>query len=179
MGMFDSFYTKEGKEIQTKKLHCGLSNYYIGDTVPNYELNFDGVTGNYYLIEEYDNASVIVINNIFVDYLIEDDGEKLKANTNHIFRSYLSNPTLLSLKLSHIIKEKLNPQRTVLAKKLNAVERILREYQTYQQNPNCLEEKLAKLWYRHVERFKQGETLDSLLIEAINSEYSTESSFLD
>jgi hypothetical protein len=71
--MFDSFYTKEGKEIQTKKLHCGcgLSNYYIGDTVPDYELNFDGVTGNYYLIEEYDNASVIVINNIFIDYLIE------------------------------------------------------------------------------------------------------------
>jgi hypothetical protein len=93
--------------------------------------------------------------------------------------TYLSNPTLLSLKLSHIIKEKLNPQRTVLAKKLNAVERILREYQTYQQNPNCLEEKLAKLWYRHVERFKQGETLDSLFIEAINSEYTTESSFLD
>lgn len=177
--MFDSFYTSEGKEIQTKKLHCDLNRYYVGDTVPDYELNFDGATGNYYLIEEYDNASVIVINNIFVDYLIEDDGDKLKANTNHIFRSYLSNPTLLSLKLSHIIKEKLNPQRTVLAKKLNAVERILREYQTYQNNPNCLEEKLAKLWYHHVERFKQGETLDSLLIEALNSEYSTESSFLD
>jgi hypothetical protein len=179
MGMFDSFYTNEGKEIQTKKLHCGLSRYYVGDTVPDYELNFDGSTGNYYLIEEYDNASVIVINNIFLDYLVEEDSEKLKANTNHIFRSYLSNPTLLSLKLSHIIKEKLNPQRTVLAKKLNAVERILREYQTYQNNPNCLEEKLAKLWYRHIEEFKQGKSLDSLLMEAINSEYSTESSFLD
>jgi hypothetical protein len=91
----------------------------------------------------------------------------------------LSNPTLLSLKLSHIIKEKLNPQRTVLAKKLNAIESILCEYQTYQQNSNCLEEKLAKLWCRHIERFKQGEALDSLLMEAINSEYSTESSFLD
>jgi hypothetical protein len=179
MGMFDSFYTNEGKEIQTKKLHCSLSRYYVGDTVPDYELNFDGTTGNYYLIEEYDNASVIVINNIFLDYLVEEDSEKLKANTNHIFRSYLSNPTLLSLKLSNIIKEKLNSQRTVLTKKLNAVERILREYQTYQNNPNCLEEKLAKLWYRHIEEFKQGKSLDSLLMEAINSEYSTESSFLD
>jgi hypothetical protein len=36
---------------------------------------------------------------------------------------------------------------------------------------------MAKLWYRHVERFKQGETLDSVLLEAINKEYSTESSF--
>ena len=179
MGMFDSFYTNEGKEIQTKKLDCGLRRYYVGDTVPNYELNFNGATGNYYLIEEYDNASVIVINNIFLDYLIEEDAEKLKANTNHIFRSYLSNPTLLSLKLSHIIKEKLNLQRTVLTKKLNAVERILREYQTYQQNPNCLDEKMATLWYRHIEEFKQGKSLDSLLMEAINSEYSTESSFLD
>lgn len=170
--MFDSFYTNEGKEIQTKKLDCGLSRYYVGDTVPNYELNFDGATGNYYLIEEYDNASVIVINNIFIDYLIEEDNEKLKANTNHIFRSYLSNPTLLSLKLSHIIKEKLNPQRTVLAKKLNAIERILREYQAYQNNPNCLEEKLAKFLYQHIEEFKQGNSLDSLLMEAINSEYS-------
>ena len=96
----------------------------------------------------------------------------------HQRRSYLSNPTLLSLKLSHIIKEKLNPQRMVLAKKLNTVERILREYQEYQQNPNCLEEKFAML-YRHVERFKQGETLDLLLIEALNSEYSTESSCWD
>ena len=177
MGMFDSFYTNEGKEIQTKKLDCVLANYHLGDTVPNYELNFDGATGNYYLLEEYDNASVIIINNIFIDYLIDDDLHNLKANTNAVFRSYLANPTLLSLKLSHIIKEKLNPQRIVLSKKLNAVERILHEYQTYQTDPNCLENKMAKLWYRHVERFKQGETLDSVLLEAINKEYSTESSF--
>ena len=176
--MFDSFYTNEGKEIQTKKLNCVLDNYYIGDTVPNYELNFDGATGNYYLIEEYANASVIIINNIFVDYLIDDNHENLKANTNSIFKSYLANPELLSLKLSHIIKEKLNPQRTVLSKKLNAVEGILREYKTYQNDPNCLEGNFAKLFYRHVEKFKQGESLDSLLAEAINSEYSTESSFL-
>jgi hypothetical protein len=91
MGMFDSFYTNEGKEIQTKKLHCGLSHYHVGDNVPDYELNFDGATGNYYLIEDYFNASIIVINNIFVDYFIEEDSEKLKANTNHIFRSYLGN----------------------------------------------------------------------------------------
>jgi hypothetical protein len=177
MGMFDSFYTNEGKEIQTKKLDCVLAHYYLGDTVPNYELNFDGATGNYYLLEEYDNASVIIINNIYIDYIIDDDLHNLKANTSAVFRSYLANPTLLSLKLSHIIKEKLNPQRIVLSKKLNAVQGILREYQTYQTNPNCLEKKLAMFCYRHVERFKQGETLDSVLIEAINQEYSTESSF--
>lgn len=179
MGMFDSFYTNEGKEIQTKKLDCVLARYYLGDTVPNYELNFDGATGNYYLIEEYDSASVIIINNIFIDYIIDADLNNLKANTNLVFRSYLANPTLLSLKLSQLIKEKLNPQRTVLAKKLNAVEGILREYKTYQTDPNCLEKKFAKLCYRHVERFKQGESLDSLLTEAINSEYSTESSLFD
>jgi hypothetical protein len=71
MGMFDSFYTNEGKEIQTKKLNCVLDSYYIGGTVPNYELNFDGATGNYYLIEEYANASVIIINNIFIGTLID------------------------------------------------------------------------------------------------------------
>ena len=179
MGMFDSFYTNEGKEIQTKKLNCVLDNYYIGDTVPNYELNFDGATGNYYLIEEYANASVIIINNIYIDTLIDDDPENLKANTSAIFKSYLANPVLLSLKLSQIIKEKLNPQRIVLSKKLNAVVGILREYKTYQNDPLCLEGKFATLFYRHVERFKQGESLDSLLTEAINSEYSTESSFFE
>jgi hypothetical protein len=81
--------------------------------------------------------------------------------------------------LSYIIKEKLNPQRTVLAKKLNAVESILREYKTYQNDPLCLEGKFAKLCYRYVERFKQGESLDLLLTEALNSEYSSESSFFD
>ena len=177
--MFDSFYTNEDKEIQTKKLNCVLDRYYLGDTVPNYELNFDGATGNYYLIETYNNASVIIINNIFTDYLIDVDHENLKANTNAIFKSYLANPELLSLKLSHIIKEKLNPQRTVLSKKLNAVEGILLEYKAYQNDPNCLEEKFAKLRYRHVEKFKQGESLDSLLTEAINSEYSTKSSYFD
>lgn len=177
--MFDSFYTNDGKEIQTKKLNCVLDNYYLGDTVPNYELNFDGATGNYYLIEEYANASVIIINNIFIDTLIDDNIENLKANTDAIFKSYLANPALLALKLSQLIKEKLNPQRTVLSKKLNAVVGILREYKTYQTDPLCLEGKLAKLFYRYVERFKQGESLDSLLTEAINSEYSTESSFFD
>jgi hypothetical protein len=121
---------------------------------------------------------VIIINNIFIDYLIDEDLNNLKANTNAVFRSYLVNPTLLSLKLSQLIKEKLNPQRIVSAKQLNAVKGILREYNDYQTDPNCLEKKLAKLWYRHVERFKQGETLDSVLIEAINKEYSTESNFL-
>lgn len=177
--MFDSFYTNEGKEIQTKKLNCVLNSYYIGDTVPNYELNFNGATGNYYLIEAYANASVIIINNIFIDTLIDDNLENLKANTNALFKSYLANPALLSLKLSQIIKEKLNPQRTVLAKKLNAIEHILREYKTYQNDPLCLDGKLAKLCYRYVEKFQQGESLDSLLTEAINSEYSTKSSFLD
>jgi hypothetical protein len=179
MGMFDSFYTNEGKEIQTKKLNSCLDNYYIGDTVPNYELNFDGATGNYYLIEEYENTSLIIINNIFVDYLIDEDHEKLKADTDAIFKSYLANPALLSLKLSSIIKEKLNPKRTVLSKKLNAVEGILREYKTYQNDPDCVEGKFALLCYRYVEKFKQGESLDSLLTEAINSEYTTESSWFD
>lgn len=179
MGMFDSFYTNEGKEIQTKKLNCVLDRYYIGDTVPNYELNFDGATGNYYLIEAYDNASVIIINNIFIDTLIDVDLENLKANTSAIFKSYLANPALLSLKLSQIIKDKLNPQRIVLSKKLNAVKGILHEYKTYQNDPLCLEGKFAKLSYRYVEQFKQGESLDSLLTEALNREYSTESSFFD
>ncbi len=179
MGMFDSFYTNEGKEIQTKKLNSVLDNYYIGDTTPNYELNFEGATGNYYLIEEYENASVIIINNIFVDTLIDEDHEKLKADTDAIFKSYLANPMLLSLKLSSIIKEKLNPQRTVLSKKLHTIEGILREYKTYQNDSSCLEGDFARLCYRYVEKFKQGESLDSLLTEAINSEYTTESSLFD
>jgi hypothetical protein len=181
MGMFDSFYTDDGKEIQTKRLNCVLDNYYIGDTVPNYELNFDGTTGNYYLIEDYANASVIIINNIFIDYLVDENHENLKSNTDAVFKSYLVNTELLSLKLSHIIKEKLNPQRTVLSKKLNSIESILHEYKTFQNDPNCLEEKFTKLLYRHVERFKQGESLESLLTEVLNMEYSPElrSSFLD
>lgn len=181
MGMFDSFYTDEGKEIQTKRLNCVLDNYYIGDTVPNYELNFDGATGNYYLIEDYANASVIIINNIFIDYLIDDNHENLKTNTDAVFKSYLANPALLSLKLSHIIKEKLNPQRTVLSKKLNNIERVLDEYHTFQNDPDCTEKALATFLYRHIERFKQGESLESLLTEALTMEYSSEprASFLE
>jgi hypothetical protein len=181
MGMFDSFYTDEGKEIQTKRLNCVLDHYYIGDTVPSYELNFDGATGNYYLIEDYANASVIIINNIFIDYLIDENPENLKTNTDAIFKSYLANPALLSLKLSHIIKEKLNPQRTVLAKKLNSIESILHEYNTFQNDPSCLDGTFRALFYHYIERFKQGESLESLLSEALNMEYSTElrSSFLD
>ena len=150
MGMFDSFYTNEGKEVQTKKLNNVLDNYYIGDTVPNYELNFDGATGNYYLIEEYENTSVIVINNIFIDYLVDADHAKLKTSTAELFKVYLSNHELLSLKLSNIIKEKLNPQRTVLSKKFNVVEGILHEYKTYQNDPNCLDGKFASFLYKYV-----------------------------
>jgi hypothetical protein len=67
----------------------------------------------------------------------------------------------------------------VLSKKLNAVKGILREYKTYQNDPDCLEGKFSLLCYRYVEKFKQGESLDSLLTEAINSEYTTESSWFD
>jgi hypothetical protein len=180
MGMFDSFYTNEGKEVQTKKLNNVLDNYYIGDTVPNYELNFDGATGNYYLIEDYCDASVIVINNIFIDYLIDEDHEQLKISTAELFKVYLSNHELLSLKLSNVIKEKLNPQRTILSKKLNAIKGILREYKTYQNEPNCLDEKFASFFlYKYVNRFKEGESIDALLDEAINYEYSIESIFFD
>jgi hypothetical protein len=91
----------------------------------------------------------------------------------------LANPELISLKLGHIIKEKLNPQRIVLSNKLKAVEGILYEYKTYQTDPNCLEGKFAKFRFRHVEQLKQGVPLDALLTDAINSEYSTESSIFD
>jgi hypothetical protein len=179
MGMFDSFYTNEGKEIQTKKLDSTLSRYCIGDTVPDYELNYDGATGNYYLIEEYQDTSLIIINNIFIDYLVDADHNALKANTNHLFKTYLSNHELLSLKLSNIIKEKLNLQRNVLSKKMRAVEHILHGYTMYQENPDCTENKFLTLAYSNVTRFKQGESLEKLLNEALKMEDSTQSSFLD
>jgi hypothetical protein len=56
---------------------------------------------------------------------------------------------------------------------------MLLHFRKGKNDPNCLKGKFAKLCYRHVEKFQQGEPLDSLLSEAIHSEYSIESSFFD
>jgi hypothetical protein len=49
----------------------------------------------------------------------------------------------------------------------------------YQENPDCTENKFLSLAYSNVTRFKQGESLEKLLNEALKMEDSTQSSFLD
>jgi len=78
------------------------------------------------------------------------------------------------LKLSNIIKEKLNLQRNVLSKKMRAVKHILHGYTMYQENPDCTENKFLTLAYSNVTRFKQGESLEKLLNETLKMEDSTQ-----
>jgi hypothetical protein len=176
MGMFDSFYIENNREIQTKKLNQNLENFSLGDTIPNYEGNYDGPTGNFYIIEDEkdDFVSLIIINNIFIDYLIDSDSENLSLKTKDLFKTYLSHPTLLSLRLSEIIKNRLNPMLTTLSKKLTTVDRILHEYKIYMTDPNYEEKKFSSLLYRYMDRFKNGETVDTLILEAMNTEHEEE-----
>lgn len=164
--MYDSFILDNGQEVQTKRLNSIMDNYRIGETVPNYEGNYDGPTGNYFLIEEYEKVGILVINNIFIDYLFDDDIDNLKIITKDLFKTYLSNPGFLSLRLSSIIKDRLNPMLTTLEHKLFAVDRVLSEYKEYISNPKCAEsDKFSIMFYEYIDRFKQGDSIDMIISE--------------
>jgi len=168
MGMFDSFYIEDNEEIQTKQLDCLLHGYSLGDPVQSYE-NFDGPTGNYYLFEEHENVGLIVINNIFIDWVRTDD---TRQATRELFNSYLEKPVLVALKLSDIIKERLYPAKKKVNKKLHNIRSAVREYEMFKENPDV--EIRYSMLFGDFSKFKEGETLESVIANYLKDGESNE-----
>jgi hypothetical protein len=168
MGMFDSFYIEDNEEIQTKQLDCLLHGYSLGDPVQSYE-NFDGPTGNYYLFEEHENVGLIVINNIFIDWVRTDD---TRQATRKLFNSYLEKPDLVALKMADIIKERLYPAKQKVNKKLHNIRSAVREYEMFKENPDV--EIRYSMLFGDFSKFKEGKTLESVISEILKDEESYE-----
>lgn len=169
MGMFDSFYIENREEIQTKQLDCLLHGYSLGDPVQSYE-NFDGPTGNYYLYEEYENVGLIIINNIFLDW-VRTDGDTRQA-TRELFNSYMTKPELVALKLANIIQERLYPERNKLGSQLSNIRSAIREYQMYQEDPSA--EPRFSVLFNDFRKFKEGQTLESVISNYLKDEKTDE-----
>jgi hypothetical protein len=158
MGMFDRFYIEDNEEIQTKQLDCLLHGYSLGDPVQSYE-NFDGPTGNYYLYEDYENVGLVVINNIFLDW-VRTDGDTRQA-TRELFNIYVAKPELVALKLSNIIQERLYPDKNKLNAQLHNIRSAVREYKMYKEDPTA--EPRLSILFDDFRKFKEGETLESVI----------------
>ena len=169
MGMFDSFYIADHEEIQTKQLDCLLQGYSLGDPVQSYE-NFDGPTGNYYLYEDYENVGLVVINNIFIDW-VRTDGDTRQA-TRELFNSYMAKPELVALKLANIIQERLYPERNKLNAQLHKIRSAVREYNMYVEDPTA--EPRFSMLFDDFRKFKEGETLESVISNYLKDEESHE-----
>jgi hypothetical protein len=168
MGMFDSFYIADNEEIQTKQLDCLLHGYSLGDPVQSYE-NFDGPTGNYYLYEEDENVGLIVINNIFIDWVRTDD---TRQATRELFNSYLEKPDLVALKMAGIIKERLYPAKRKANKKLANIRGALRDYEMFKEDPSA--EPRFSMLFNDFMKFKEGETLESVIANYLKDEETNE-----
>lgn len=163
MGMFDSFYLESGEEVQTKQLECCSDAYGLGASVQSY-VNFDGPTSNYYLYEEYENVGLIIINNIFLDWVRSDD---TKQHTRELFNTYLANPELVAGKLTDIIQTKLLPAQQEANAKLASIHSALRDYDRFK-NPPLTESKYSFLMngdsYR---RFTDGASLAEVITDIL------------
>ena len=157
MGMFDSFYIEDNEEIQTKQLDCLLHGYSLGDPVQSYD-NFDGPTGNYYLYEEDENVGLIVIDNIFIDWVRTDD---TRQAARELFNSYLAKPELVVLKLSDIIKERLYPAKQKVNKQLHNIRSAIRQYEMFKETPDI--ELRYSMLFDDFSKFKEGKTLEYVI----------------
>jgi hypothetical protein len=157
MGMFDSFYLRDNREVQTKSLDNSLNVYHVGSVCPNYEGNFDGPTGTYYLIEDTignDWVSLFIIDNVFIDYQIGTDYDQLKEQTECLFAVYKSNKNLLTSKLFDIFKSDVGPRLTVADKKITHIDAIIRSYNRFLEDPNESNEFIRSLYSRDHEKFQ-------------------------
>jgi hypothetical protein len=157
MGMFDSFYLRDGREVQTKSLDNSLHSFEIGATCPNYEHNFDGPTGSYYLIEDTlqkDWVSIIIIDNVFVDYQIGTDYDQLKIQTECLFTLFKSYRNLLSGRLVDLLKNDINPKLTSAERKLQSIKSVLRTYESYLEDADFGSKRMFFTESELVEQFK-------------------------
>lgn len=169
MGMFDSFYLRDNREIQTKSLDNSLNVFQLGSTCPNYEGNFDGPTGTYYLIEdtlENDWVSLFIIDNVFIDYQIGTNYDDLKTQTDCLFTLYKSNKNLLTSKLFDIFKSDVGPRLTVADKKINHIDGLIRSYTRFLKDPDESNEFIRSLYSRDNEKF-ESTPIHDLIAEII------------
>ena len=177
MGMFDSFHVR-GIEIQTKALDSNLQTYYLGDTVPNYEGNFDGPTGTYYLIEDAwpskEWYGLIMVDNIFVDAVKAQTKEEVSRITTATFTTFKDRPELFSQLLSAIIKTEINPKLTLANLKLNRIASIMYNYKQSLE-PIDTDKKLRMFSSLHpkVEQFRNGAKLDGFINEILDGKFIT------
>ena len=135
-----------------------LQSYQLGDPVQSYE-NFDGPTGNYYLYEQYENVGLIVINNIFLDW-VRTDGDTRQA-TRELYNSYLAKPELVSLTLANIIRERLYPAKVTANKQLHNIRSAIRQYEMFKETPDI--ELRYSMLFDDFSKFKEGKTLEYVI----------------
>lgn len=164
MGMFDSFYIN-GKEIQTKELDNTLSVFQLGSVVPSKQNSLGQLEQSFYIIEDdYGEEfksyyGIVVINNIFVDYVVSTEDE-ITTDTELIFNFHKKRPQYTASRLTDIIKDNLEPRNKSACQLLKEVNAAL-----YYYNHFLIDQYGKNLFLTQpvFEKFKAGSTLYDVL----------------
>lgn len=177
MGMFDSFHVR-GTEVQTKALDNTLQNYYLGDTVPNYEGNFDGPTGTYYLIEDAwpskEWYGIIIVDNIFIDAVKAQTEEEVRRITTTTFTTFKDRPEFVAQLLTAIVKTELNPKLALATLKLKRIASIMYDYkQSLEPIDPDSKVRIFSSLHPKVDQFRNGAKLDGFINEILDGKFLT------
>ena len=172
MGMFDSFYIeKDGKnhEVQSKQLECNLDCYSIGDTVPSlhHQKSFVVIEDEWVKDSNDLYYGFIIYNNIFIDYIDFGEDKSKIEEANQLLQTYINNPKLANLKLVDILHDK-NNLLDVQYSKLNAVERIVREYIRFKSGQ--YNDSRFSILFHNFEYYENGGTMEDLIVEKLKIE---------
>lgn len=168
MGMFDTFILDNKEEIQTKQMDCILGHYSIGDYVPDYPFNFEGPVSSFFIIE--DGYSFLIIDNVFIDYINNDDPTELKIITIDMFKTYLTDYKVLSSRLTNIILNTKNPKISEYSNKLNTIYGILYDYGTFLKGN--INNRLLSI-SKTIKNFTDGQSLYDVLTRVQKNESSS------
>lgn len=174
MGMFDSFYVK-GQEVQTKALDNCLNVYNLGDTVPNYDGNFDGPTGTYYLIEDIwpskEWIGLIMIDNIFVDAVKSMSEEETRRITKSTFATLKDRPEFVAQLLTNIVKTELNPKLKDAERKLRHIRSVMYDYKLSKEPEDTAAKgsRLLESLHPKVKQFRQGAELGQFISDILDN----------
>jgi hypothetical protein len=174
MGMFDSFYVR-GVEVQTKALDNNLSSFQLGDTVPNYEGNFDGPTGTYYLIEDSwptkEWYGLIIIDNIFIDAVKSQTEEEVKRITTTTFATLKERPEFVAQLLTAIVKTELNPKLKLAELKLKRIRSIIYDYKQSLEPDTDNRIRMFSSLHPKIDEFRKGAKLEVFINEILEGKF--------
>ena len=179
MGMFDSFYVR-GTEVQTEALDCRLNKYELGDTVPNYEGNFDGPTGTYYLIEDHwpskEWYGLIIIDNIFIDAVKAATEEEARRITTTTFSTLKERPEFVAQLLNSIVKTTINPRLKLAETKLSRIRSFVYDYKrSLMPAPEDPKSVVFDSLSPNVSKFRNGAKLEDFIEEALAGKFISKS----